>query len=157
MTNKQFWGIYTINNLKFKSILALKQFEQIIGGYTSRVISPIFSLPVFHNEHLYVSYAAFTSTSRIWRTLRYKGLFSSFSSSTHSRLDACRHMYGHLLHLIPPIAVQYAGPSWQPLWGSPTLPWPTCTLTVGSGAGCYNHVASCSLQNTLKSSNKARK
>lgn len=33
------------------------------------------------------------------------------------------------------IAVQCAGPSWQPLWGSPTLPWPTCTLTEGSGAG----------------------
>lgn len=58
------------------------------------------------------------------------------SSSAHTadwtRAGTCMEIF---YHLIPPIAVQCAGPSWQPLWGSPTLPWPTCTLTEGSGAG----------------------
>lgn len=78
--------------------------------------------------------------SLIWRGFRFKAFFSTCKHIQQLYtlpIGHIGHMYGHFLHLIQPIAVQCAGPSWQPLWGSPTLPWPTCTLTVGSGAGFY--------------------
>lgn len=99
MTNNTFGRFqHKIKFWKCKSILTLKPFEQIIWGYTSTCdFGQFYTDSVFHNEHLYVSY---TSTSLIWRRLRYKDLFRSYSSSsssTNSRLDTCRHMYGHLL------------------------------------------------------------
>lgn len=65
------------------------------------------------------------STSLIRRRFRFFRAWSEHahttSTSTRCRLDTCRHMYGNLLHLLQPIAVLCAGPSWQPLWGSPNI------------------------------------
>lgn len=106
-------------------MITLKRFEEIIWSYTSMCdFAQIHTNSVLQNEHLYVPYAVLTSTSLIWRGFRFTGLFRTRIQvqQLHTcRLDTCGHMYGHLFHLIPPMALQCARPSWQPLWGSPNI------------------------------------
>lgn len=102
----------------------LKRFKQIKWSYTSTCDFAQFTLilSVLQNVHLYVSHAALAPTSLIRRRFRFAGPAQKHAArhtppighTAGTCMDVC-------FHLIPPIAVQSAGPSWQPLWGSPNI------------------------------------
>ena len=62
------------------------------------------------------------------------------------------HMQAHVWTFalsIPPIAVQCAGPSWQPLWGSPNIAMAYVHTNCGEWRSILHHFAPCGWQTPL--------